>query len=111
MTRTVLRVMLAVGLFGTGWVTAKAQSSAPTFELQIDAPGGQTQIRCVRGCKLAWVERESTPTRPTLQPSNMAAMVRHDASPEESVAGSIKQSLGSSRIHPRSGTITFSLGP
>ena len=61
MTRIALRVILAVGLLGTGWVAAKAQSSAPIFELQIDAPVGQTQIRCVRGCRLAWVERGVNP--------------------------------------------------
>ena len=61
MPQIVLRVVFAVGLLGTGWVAARAQSGAPTFELQVDAPGGQTSIRCVRGCKLAWVERGVNP--------------------------------------------------
>jgi len=61
MARTALRVALALGLLGTGWVAAKAQTSGPTFELQVDAPGGETTIRCVRGCKLAWVQRGVNP--------------------------------------------------
>jgi hypothetical protein len=61
MARTALRVALALGLLGTGWIAAKAQTTAPTFELQVDAPGGETSIRCVRGCKLAWVQRGMNP--------------------------------------------------
>jgi hypothetical protein len=61
MTRTALRVAIAVGLLGTGWVAAKAQTQTPTFELRVDAPGGQTKIQCIRGCKLAWVERGVNP--------------------------------------------------
>jgi len=61
------RLALALGLFGTGWIAAKAQTSEPTFELRVDAPEGSTTVRCVRGCKLAWVERginpNSTPQR------------------------------------------------
>jgi hypothetical protein len=57
MTRTALRLALAVGLLGTGWIAAKAQTQTPTFELWVDAPEGETKIECVRGCTLAWVER------------------------------------------------------
>ena len=61
MTQTALRVALAIGLFGTGWGVAKAQIQTPTFELQVDAPEGNTIIKCVRGCKLAWVSRGVNP--------------------------------------------------
>ena len=47
-----------------GW---KAQTSAPDFEVVVNAPGGETTIECVRACKLAWVERGvnaiATPTQ------------------------------------------------
>jgi hypothetical protein len=65
MARTVVQSVLAVILIFLGWVVGKAQTSAPAFELVVDAPGGATSIECVKGCKLAWVERglnaKSTP--------------------------------------------------
>jgi hypothetical protein len=61
MTRLCIKGTIALALFATGWVTAKAQSAAPTFELIVDAPGGPTSITCVRGCTLAWVERGVNP--------------------------------------------------
>ena len=57
MGRTVVRVLLAVALIGMGWTIGRAQGSVPNFELRIDAPTGRTNVECVRGCKLAWVER------------------------------------------------------
>jgi hypothetical protein len=61
--RTLMQLAFALALIGTGWVAAKAQTqmSAPAFELQVEAPGGSTTIRCVRGCKLAWVQRGVNP--------------------------------------------------
>ena len=63
MVRTLMQVALALALVGTGWIAAKAQAqvSVPDFELQVDAPAGATTIRCVRGCKLAWVQRGLNP--------------------------------------------------
>ena len=61
MKRSFWRLGLALGLLGTGWIAAKAQTSEPTFELRVDAPEGPTTVRCVRGCKLAWVERGVNP--------------------------------------------------
>jgi hypothetical protein len=57
MARTIVQSVLAVILIFLGWVVGRAQTSAPTFELVVDAPGGATTIECVKGCKLAWVER------------------------------------------------------
>ena len=57
MTHLVLKATIAFALIAAGWVAAKAQIPAPDFEIIVDAPGGATTIKCVRGCKLAWVER------------------------------------------------------
>jgi hypothetical protein len=67
MARLWLRVAVAIALMGTGWVAAKAQSSAPSFELVVEAPGGPTVITCVRGCTLAWVERGVNPRAKPIQ--------------------------------------------
>ena len=63
MVRKRLQAAIALLLVGIGWVAAKAEmrASTPSFELQVDAPGGSTTIRCVRGCKLAWVQRGVIP--------------------------------------------------
>jgi hypothetical protein len=79
MARTILRVVLVVSLFGAGWIAAKAQTSAPTFELEVDAPGGETTVLCVRGCRLAWVQRGVNPNatpQPTFKYSCTPAQVR-----------------------------------
>jgi hypothetical protein len=55
--RTIAQSVIAVILLFVGWAVAKAQVSAPAFELVIDAPRGETTIKCVRGCELVWVER------------------------------------------------------
>jgi len=57
MTRKALAVAVALTLISFGYVMGKAQTSGPDFELIVDAPPGQTNIRCVRACKLMWVER------------------------------------------------------
>jgi hypothetical protein len=56
-TRTAVQIVFAVILIFLGWAVGRAQTSAPVFELVVDAPGGETSIKCVRGCELAWVER------------------------------------------------------
>jgi hypothetical protein len=61
MIRLLARLVLALGLIAVGWVAAKAQSSAPDFEIIVNAPVGQTTIECKRGCNLAWVERGINP--------------------------------------------------
>lgn len=61
MARTIVQSALAVILIFLGWTVGKAQTSAPAFELVVDAPGGETTIECVRGCELAWVERGVNP--------------------------------------------------
>ncbi len=57
MKRMALQIVVAVGLVGLGYAYGRAQTSAPDFEIVIDAPEGKTNIECVRGCTLAWVER------------------------------------------------------
>jgi hypothetical protein len=57
MARTVAQIGLAVILIFIGWAAGRAQSSAPAFELVVDAPEGETTVKCIRGCDLSWVER------------------------------------------------------
>jgi hypothetical protein len=61
MARTMIQIGLAVILIVAGWVAGRAQSPAPAFELLVDAPEGQTTIKCISGCELAWVERGVNP--------------------------------------------------
>lgn len=56
-----LRAAVAGLLVGAGWLTAKAQTPGPDFELVVDAPAGQTTIRCIRRCSVMWVERGINP--------------------------------------------------
>ena len=67
MIRTVLRLALVVVLVALGWIAAKAQAPEPNFEILVQAPSGTTTIRCVRGCKLAWVERGVNPNSTPMQ--------------------------------------------
>jgi hypothetical protein len=61
MHRFLVNATIACALIATGWAAAKAQGPEPNFEIIVDAPGGATTIKCVRGCKLAWVERGINP--------------------------------------------------
>ncbi len=61
MARILFHTALAFLLLGTGWAAAKAQMPEPNFELIVDAPVGPTTIKCVRGCKLMWIERGINP--------------------------------------------------
>ena len=57
----VRRLAVVLALFGAGWAAARAQTSAPDFEIVVSAPEGSTTIECVRGCSLAWVARGLNP--------------------------------------------------
>jgi hypothetical protein len=46
------RVVWAVLLVGLGWRAGAATRPEPEFMLAIDAPGGQTRVECVSGCRL-----------------------------------------------------------
>jgi hypothetical protein len=61
MERRIVRIVLGVALFALGWVAARAQQTSPDFVIAVSAPEGATNIRCVRGCRLAWVERGLNP--------------------------------------------------
>ena len=63
MVRNNVRVLVAVGLVGLGWVVGRAQaptssqSPAPPssdFELLVSTTNTETEVRCVRGCRLTW---------------------------------------------------------
>jgi hypothetical protein len=59
--RRLLRPAIALALIGFGWVAARAQTTEPAFELQVDVTNDGTHITCVSGCALAWVERGLNP--------------------------------------------------
>jgi hypothetical protein len=61
MKRMTGRLALAAGLLSLGWAAGRAQPAQPDFEIVVDAPAGATNITCVRGCALAWVERGVNP--------------------------------------------------
>ena len=61
MRQIISRLAVAVALVAAGWAAGTAQSSQPDFELIVDAPAGETSVRCVRGCELSWVERGVNP--------------------------------------------------
>ena len=67
MIRTSLRLTLVTALVGLGWMAAKAQTAQPTFEIVVEAPAGETTIRCERGCELAWVQRGVNPNATPMQ--------------------------------------------
>jgi hypothetical protein len=42
---------IAMSFTAFGWALAHAQNTEPDFAIVVEAPGGETTIRCVRGCK------------------------------------------------------------
>lgn len=67
MRRVLTFCVLVAGLVAIGYVAGLAQTTQPTFELVVDAPGGETSVRCVRGCTLKWVERGVNPNDKAIQ--------------------------------------------
>lgn len=61
MIRASVRLAAVAAFICLGWVAGRARTSAPTFEIVVDAPAGETTIQCVRGCELSWVERGMSP--------------------------------------------------
>ena len=78
MFRNTFRVLVVAGLVAIGWVVGHAQapaqsapaaqSAAPAlsgssdFELLVSSANGETEVRCIRGCRLTWA--------PTVQPKS-----------------------------------------
>jgi len=56
-----LRVTIALILVALGWVAGRAQTPAPQFRLEVDAPGGWTTIICRQGCVLQGGHDEGNP--------------------------------------------------
>ena len=52
MRRTLVRIVIALGLLAAGWSAGRAQSAQPDFVLLVDSPDGKTTVECVRGCEL-----------------------------------------------------------
>jgi hypothetical protein len=59
--RIIFVVAVAFALVGLGWAAARAQTTGPDFELIVNAPGGDTTIQCLSGCKMKWIERGINP--------------------------------------------------
>ncbi len=53
--------VVMVGLILAGYMAGRAQTTTPAFEIVVDAPGGETFVRCVKGCTIKWVERGNNP--------------------------------------------------
>ena len=68
MKRLVLRTLMAVVLVALEWAAGTAQTTQPDFEFVVSSPAGDTQVECLRGCKLSWVERGLNPNA-QLQPT------------------------------------------
>ena len=56
MRQIIVRLTIAFALVALGWVSGRAQNSAPDFTISVSAPMGHTDIRCLRGCRLAFIE-------------------------------------------------------
>lgn len=95
MFRSVVRILVVAGLVGIGWAVGHAQAPALTpspaqaavppalsgssdFELLVSSNKGETEVRCVRGCKLTWA--------PTVQPKNGPVEM---LAPDVKVTGSV----------------------
>ena len=65
MRRLLMRAVVAVALVAAGWAIARAQTTDPAFEIQVDVTldgsGTGAKVSCVNGCSLAWVERGLNP--------------------------------------------------
>lgn len=61
MGRIMALLVLGLSLVASGWAMARARTPEPDFAIVVDSPGGATTIRCVRGCKLMWIERGINP--------------------------------------------------
>jgi hypothetical protein len=53
MAQKMIRGAIACALVALGCAAAKAQVSAPVFELIVNAPAGETTIECARGCEIS----------------------------------------------------------
>ena len=64
MVRNAVRALVVVGLLGIGWVVGHAQTPTPApsvssdFELLVtQSNAGETEVTCVRGCRLTWAPK------------------------------------------------------
>jgi hypothetical protein len=68
MKRMVVRLVVTAALVGLGWTAGRAaQPAQADFELRVTAPMGETDVTCVRGCKLLFIRY--TPDETLAQPS------------------------------------------
>ena len=50
LTRTLLRILLALSFVAVGWSFGVAQGPVADFEITIEAPRGDGKLTCSRGC-------------------------------------------------------------
>ena len=99
MVRHAVRVLVVAGLVGIGWAVGQAQASMPgqqpspahapvppelsagsDFELLVTSANGETEVTCVRGCRLTWA--------PTVMPKTGPVEI---LAPDVKVRGSVSQ--------------------
>jgi len=71
MARWFFRLILIVVLVGAGWSIGRAQTSVPQpdFELVISGAAGDTEVKCLKGCKLSYrTIRPVNPAHPVKEP-------------------------------------------
>ena len=63
MDKRLIRIIVAIGLVVLGWSVGRAQTPAPApdFELVVRGAPGDTEIECLKGCKLTYLDRSSFP--------------------------------------------------
>jgi hypothetical protein len=61
--RKLRSALIGLVLGGSCWAIGYAQAAQrePDFEIAVSASAGRTEITCVRGCGMAWVERGINP--------------------------------------------------
>lgn len=61
--KTLWSALIALVVGGSSWAIGYAQAAQrePDFEITVSASAGRTEITCVRGCGMAWIERGINP--------------------------------------------------
>jgi hypothetical protein len=79
---TVRRIIWSCALLTIGWVVGHAQRAEPDFMLSIDAPFGETRVKCVSGCALMGSNDLGNPNAGTMLEFLYACRGRAAANPD-----------------------------
>ena len=69
MARTILKILIALGLVAAGCSAGRAQVptvATPDFLLAIDGPAGRINVECLRGCSLQGGRDTGMPNSPQM---------------------------------------------